>query len=110
MTHHMKNKRILVTSLAAIALIIGIAGIASAKTNSTKHITGTVQSISGDSLTIKKGSKTYTVDTDSNTKIENKKDKSIKLSDIQKGNHVKVTGSIAGQTITATIVKDKSLK
>jgi hypothetical protein len=109
----MKSKQVLLSSLAVLVIAgtVATGTGASAKTSAkAMHITGVVQGVSGTTLKISKKGKVYTVSASLATKVENKKDARIKLNDIKAGDHVRATGTISGQTIAATIIKDRSLK
>jgi len=71
--------------------------------------TGTVASISGTSITVNgANSTTYTVDA-SMAKFRRKANTAMLITDIQTGDTVKVTGTVSGTNITATIVQDTSM-
>ena len=131
----MKNNVRKALAISGLAIAIGTSGIvldASANTGSSgihrssqerilrskrmernlagRHaISGTVTEISGDNITITRGSKTYTVTTSSTTKFINLKWKTIALSDIKKGDKIRVFGTLSDTTITAKTVRDISL-
>jgi hypothetical protein len=71
---------------------------------------GTVTEISADSLTITKGSKTFTVNTSSTTRILNNNWKTINFSDIKSGDKIKIQGTVSNTIITARTIRDISLK
>ena len=109
----MKSRQALLSSLAMLVIAGTVAtgsGASAKNLAKTAHITGVVQSVSGTTIKISKKGKLYTVNASLETKVENKKDAKIKLNDIKAGDHVKATGTLSGQTIAATIIKDRSLK
>lgn len=70
---------------------------------------GVVSAVSADSLTIKQGTKTYTVAISSTSRVLNRQWKTINLSDIKEGNKVRVFGTVSAATITAQTVRDISI-
>jgi hypothetical protein len=75
-----------------------------------RTIVGTVSAIDGTTLTITKGSKTFTVNTNANTRILNKQWKAVTFSDIKKDDKIRVFGTISADVITAKTVRDISLQ
>lgn len=71
-----------------------------------RFVMGTVDTISDNSLTITRGTKTFTVNTASDTRLLNRSWKTIAFSDIKTGNKIKVSGTISGTTITARTIRD----
>ena len=74
-----------------------------------KFVTGTVSAVSENGLTITSGSKTFTVNIATDTRLLNRSWKTITFSDIQTGNKVRVSGSILDTTVSAKTLRDISL-
>ncbi len=104
----MKNiKKTVLSTVAIMLLALSLFAVGvSAKTVKNKTITGKVTSVSSSSISVSSGSKKYTVDVSSKTKITDKNGKSITLSNIKKGDKVKAKGTLSGKTLDAGKVKD----
>jgi hypothetical protein len=75
-----------------------------------RTLPGIVSAISENSLTLKKGNKTFTVNTSTETRILNKNWNAITLSEIKIGDKVRVIGTLSETTITAKTIRDISLQ
>jgi hypothetical protein len=74
-----------------------------------RSIIGTVATDATEaSFTLKKGDLTYTINIE-NAKIVNKKRETIAKTDIKAGDRVRIRGTVSGNTITATLIRDISL-
>lgn len=74
-----------------------------------RTIPGVVSAISTDSITMKQGTKTYTVTTSTTTRTLNRKWQTIALSDIKAGDKIRVSGTVTGTAVTAQTVRDISI-
>jgi hypothetical protein len=74
-----------------------------------RFVVGLVSGISDNSLTITSGSKTYTVNIPANTRLLNRSWGEIKMTDIQKGHKIKISGKITELNIAAKTIRDISL-
>ncbi len=75
-----------------------------------KGLTGTVTSVSADSLIITKNAKTFTVNNASTTtRVFDKSWKSINFSDIKTGDKIVVHGTLTDTTISARTIRDLSI-
>jgi len=75
-----------------------------------RHIVGVVTAIEGNSITITKGSKTFTVTVAADTRLLNRSWQPITIDKIAVGNKLKVTGTITDATIAAKTIRDISLQ
>ena len=71
-----------------------------------KGLTGIVVSVSGDSATITRGGKTFTITKSDTTRIFNKAWKNVDFSTIQAGDKIVVHGTLTETTITARTIRD----
>jgi|ERR1035437_3289739 hypothetical protein len=78
------------------------------------HLTGaSVTAVSGSTLSVSKGSKSYTVDTTSSTKIIRRFSAVSLLSQISVGDHINIAGTwtdTAKTVINATLIRDGSVQ
>lgn len=74
-----------------------------------RTIPGHITSINGTTITIARKNKTFTVNTDSNTKFLDRGWGLLALADLKVGDKVRVKGSILNTTITAQTVRDISI-
>jgi len=74
-----------------------------------RFVTGFVQSVDNNTLTVTQGSKTFTVTVPTTTRILNRSWKEIPLTNIQVGNKVKISGTITDLKVTAKTIRDISL-
>ena len=74
-----------------------------------RGLTGTVSNVATDSLTIVKGTKTFTVTKTDTTRVFNKAWKNIDFSNIKTGDKVVIHGTLTDTTLTARTIRDLSL-
>ncbi len=74
-----------------------------------KGLAGIVSAISADSLTIIKGTKTFTVTNATTTRVFNKAWKNIDFSTIKNGDKVVIHGTLTNTTISARTIRDISI-
>ena len=74
-----------------------------------RFVAGTVATVGDNMLTITRGTKTFTINIATDTRLLNKAWKTINFSDIQVGNKIRVAGTITDTTVAAKTVRDISL-
>lgn len=74
-----------------------------------RFVRGTVSAIGENSITLTRGTKTYTVNVASDTRLLNRKWQTIALADIKVDDKLKVSGEVVDTVVTAKTVRDISL-
>jgi hypothetical protein len=74
-----------------------------------RFVSGTVSAVGENSITLTRGTKTYTVNIASDTRLLNRKWQTITLADIKVDNKLKVSGEVVDTVVTAKTVRDISL-
>ena len=104
------RKRIFASIFMVVACAVGsIAMFLPTSAASVKTWNGSVNSVSSASFKITAQSKKYVVKVVSSTKLTNRLNKKIKLSNVSSTDKIKVTGTAAGFLISAQTVQDTSL-
>lgn len=81
------------------------------KINANRRImVGTVKTVGDNSITLTSGTKEYTINTTTQTRLLNHTWRKIALSDIKEGNRIRVFGTISDNIITAKTIRDISLR
>lgn len=74
-----------------------------------RTIPGRIASINGAVITLTKGNKTYTVNTNTETKFLNRKWATIAIGNLKVGDKLRIRGTVLEKTITAETVRDISI-